>query len=69
MLTSPISPPLLGAVVQNAYQNMKKDLHILLADEDIIELMRILLDEDAEGALVFLKKHAKGKARELLEGG
>lgn len=48
---------------------MKKDLHILLADEDIIELMRILLDEDAEGALEFLKKHTKGKTRELLEGG
>lgn len=48
---------------------MKKSLHILLDDEDIIELMRILLDEDAGSALTFLKKHAKGKARELLEGG
>jgi hypothetical protein len=48
---------------------MKKSLHILLDDEDIIELMRILLDEDAEGALAFLKKHTKGKTRALLEGG
>lgn len=48
---------------------MKKDLRILPAEEELIELMRILLDKDAEGALVFLKKHAKGKARELLEGG
>jgi hypothetical protein len=48
---------------------MKKSLHILLDDEDIIELMRILLDEDAESALAFLKKHTKGKTRELLEGG
>jgi len=48
---------------------MKKSLHILLDDEDIIELMRILLDEDAASALAFLKKHIKGKTRELLEGG
>ena len=48
---------------------MKKSLHILLDDEDIIELMRILLDEDAESALAFLKTHAKAKTRELLEGG
>jgi hypothetical protein len=31
--------------------------------------MGILIDEDADGALEFLKKHFKGKARELLEGG
>jgi hypothetical protein len=48
---------------------MKKDIHICLADEDIIQLMGILIDEDAEGALDFLKKHIKGRARELLEGG
>jgi hypothetical protein len=48
---------------------MKKSLTIALEDSEIVELMRILLDEDAEGALDFLKKHFKGKARELLEGG
>jgi hypothetical protein len=48
---------------------MKKGLNLVLEDKDIIELMRIMLDEDAEGALVFLTKHLKGKARELLEGG
>lgn len=48
---------------------MKKALQIILEDKDIIELMRILLDEDAEGALTFLKDHFKGKARDLLEGG
>jgi hypothetical protein len=42
---------------------------IVLEDQDIIELMRALLDDDAEGALAFLKQHFKGKARELLEGG
>jgi len=31
--------------------------------------MGILMDDDAEDALVFLKTHFKGKVRELLEGG
>lgn len=48
---------------------MKKALSIVLEDEDSLELMRILMDEDANGALAFLKQHFKGKARELLEGG
>ena len=48
---------------------MKKALTVVLEDKDIIELMRIMLDEDAEGALTFLKDHFKGKARDLLEGG
>jgi hypothetical protein len=48
---------------------MKKAINLGLEDEDIIELMRILMDDDAEGALVFLKTHFKGKARDLLEGG
>jgi hypothetical protein len=48
---------------------MKKNLNVVVEDEDILELMRILMDDDADGALAFLKKHFKGKARELLEGG
>ena len=48
---------------------MKKALSIVLDDQDLIELMRILMDDDTESALAFLKKHFKGKARELLEGG
>jgi len=48
---------------------MKKGIHLIMEEEDIIQLMGILIDEDAEGALEFLKKHFKGKARELLEGG
>lgn len=48
---------------------MKKCLSIIVDDEDLIELIRILMDEDAEAALFFLKKHFKGKAREVLEGG
>ncbi len=48
---------------------MKKSFQIVLDDADLIELMRILLDDDSNGALIFLKEHFKGKARELLEGG
>jgi hypothetical protein len=48
---------------------MKKTLQVAVGDADVIELMRILLDEDAEGALIFLQTHFKGKARDLLEGG
>jgi hypothetical protein len=48
---------------------MKKMLQVIVDDEDIIELMRVLMDDDAEAALVFLKTHFKGKPRELLEGG
>jgi len=48
---------------------MKKNLSVVLEDEDVIELMRILMDSDAEGALAFLRGHFKGKARDLLEGG
>lgn len=48
---------------------MKKGLHLILEDEDLIEMVRILVDEDGDAALAFLKKHFKGKARELLEGG
>ncbi len=48
---------------------MKKGVNLVLEDEDIIELMRILMDDDTDDALSFLKIHFKGKARELLEGG
>lgn len=48
---------------------MKKLLILPLDDEEIIELCRVLLDKDPEGALAFLQTHAKGKARDLLEGG
>lgn len=48
---------------------MKKLLALALEDEEIVELCRVLLDKDAEGALAFLQTHVKGKARDLLEGG
>jgi hypothetical protein len=48
---------------------MKKALSLALEDDEIIELIRILMDDDADSALAFLKTHFKGKARDLLEGG
>lgn len=48
---------------------MKNTLQVSVEDQDFIELMRILMDDDTEAALVFLKTHFKGKARALLEGG
>jgi pyruvate-formate lyase-activating enzyme len=48
---------------------MKKMLAIPLDDEEIIELCRVLMDKDTEGALEFLQTHVKGMARDLLEGG
>jgi len=48
---------------------MKKGLTLTLEDAELIELCRILMDKDAEGALEFLQSHIKGRARDLLEGG
>lgn len=48
---------------------MKKTITLALDDADLIELLRILMDKDAEGALAFLQQHVKGKVREALEGG
>lgn len=56
-------------IVQQDKSRMKKSLQLFLEEREVIELMRILLDEDAEGALTFLKDHFKGRARDLLEGG
>ncbi len=48
---------------------MKRTISLIVDDDDVIELIRILLDDDADGALDFLKTHFKGEARDLLESG
>ena len=48
---------------------MKKAVQLVLEEQEVLELIRVLIDEDAEGALAFLQAHFKGKARALLEGG
>lgn len=58
-----------SSLADNSDRDMKKAISLVLEDEEIIELMRILLDDDDKAALAFLKKHFKGKARDLLEGG
>jgi hypothetical protein len=41
---------------------MKKSVNLVLDEKEIIELIGILIDDDPEGALAFLKTHFKGKA-------
>ncbi len=48
---------------------MKHAINIVLEEAEAIELRRILIDEDREGALAFLKTHLQSKILELLEGG
>jgi len=38
---------------------MRKALVVPLTDEELLELCRIILDRDAEGALQFVEKHLK----------
>ncbi len=47
----------------------KKALSMILEDAELIELARILMDDDGEGALDFLRRHLKSKPQELLAGG
>lgn len=47
---------------------MKRTLILALTDEEMLELQRILLDEDRENALRFLKKHLSDKVKGILEG-
>jgi hypothetical protein len=47
---------------------MKKSIILALSDEELMELLRIILDEDEKEALRFLQKHFKDKARAVLEG-
>ena len=47
---------------------MSRVMNLVLEDEDLMELERILLDDDAEGALEWLRAHLSGKAPHVLEG-
>jgi hypothetical protein len=47
---------------------MKRSITLTLSDEELMELQRILLDEDKEEALRFLKKHLNKKVREVISG-
>jgi hypothetical protein len=47
---------------------MKKTIILALTDEQLLELQRILLDEDQKNALRFLKKHFADRVKGILEG-
>jgi hypothetical protein len=47
---------------------MKKALALLLSDEELLELCRILIDQDKAGAPAFLDQHLKRKVNQALEG-
>ena len=49
-------------------RRMKETILLALADEDLIELERVIIDEDAQGALDFLKRHVERRARATLGG-
>jgi len=46
---------------------MKKTIILALTDEELLELQRIMLDEDRENALRFLKKHFADRVKGILE--
>ena len=47
---------------------MKKSITLTLSDEELMELQRILLDEDREEALRFLKIHLDKKVKSAISG-
>ncbi len=48
---------------------MKRGLTVVLTDDELLDLCRIIMDRDAEGALEFLDRHLKKPAQHALEGG
>jgi len=47
---------------------VKKSITLTLSDEELIELQRILLDEDREEALRFLKTHLEKQVKATISG-
>jgi hypothetical protein len=48
---------------------MNQATNLALEETEVIELRRILIDDDPEDALAFLKAYLRGRVHELLEGG
>jgi hypothetical protein len=48
--------------------DLKKSVTLTLSDAEVIELQRILLDEDREGALCFLKAHLEKQVKTAISG-
>ncbi len=49
-------------------ENMKKSITLRLSDEELMELEHILLDEDKEEALRFLKTHLEKQVKATISG-
>ncbi len=47
---------------------MKKSITLVLNDEELMELQRILLDEDSEAALQFLKTYLDKQVKATISG-
>jgi hypothetical protein len=47
---------------------MKQSIRLTLSDEELIELQRILLDDDVGAALQFLKKHLDKQIKATISG-
>ena len=50
-------------------EEMKKALVVPLTDEELLDLCRVIIDRDAEGALEFVNRHLRKKVEQALEGG
>lgn len=48
---------------------MKNGLTLVLSAEELVDLCRILMDQDEAGAPAFLDQHLKKQVRRVLEGG
>jgi hypothetical protein len=48
---------------------MQKSLVIVLGDQELLDLYRVIIDRDADGALAFLDQHVRKKVHQALEGG
>ncbi len=48
---------------------MKKATTLVLEEAELLELLRILDDDDGPAALASLREHLRAKAHRLLEGG
>ena len=47
---------------------MKKSITLTLSDEELIELQRILLDEEKEASFRFLKAHLDKQVKATISG-
>ena len=45
---------------------MKKSITLVLSDEELMELQRIMLDDDSEGAMRFLKAYLGKQVRAVI---